>query len=711
MYSPTEERLRTFIERLSEALTEEVQVIVQPGDAWAAYPKANPPRLTFRLADIAVMLETMPDTILSVTAHEIAHLLYTEVPIKWNFDVTKKPRAAHLLLNAVEDSRIERVFSDDFPGARSLFDRKQEDIYDYKVQRGFPDLPIKWRYILNIDRVLHGLEPWGDARDLEAVDKALDACLAGMWADSTQTAADQMELPYRIMLELMLQEQQENQGIKRPQGDVIYIPPELLEDFGLPSDYETNAPMDDVDELDQRTGVVSNRAMPGAAEDDGKVGGQDSSDGKRAKADGSGSGTKGVGKGSKESPGGAGTDGAGGGSGTEKSVDKKGAGGPAEGRYDELEPEAEPTQDPQGKPTNIIEEMVNEETAAGNRSKTVDILSYRQRHRQREAKEIEKKIRSEQDAFWDELNKIFQQSRASGSFKARMEQNEKIYEADKAALKNQIATLRGYARNVLRDNAMQRFGGNHTSGRKVKTHRLTRLDIDDARLFERREQIGGKSYAIELVVDQSASMRGYGKQELAYKAALVFVEAFDGIVETGVIGFSDIGFSEVGATAVGAAVNRKYARNYINRYARMAITHRTYKGVEDDLRRRRSTIPELRNSYSSTPMEAGVSAAVEQLRTSKKEIRAIVILTDGQPNDPVLAERSFLEAKRLGIETYGLHIGGRTGSYDTGGIRDAGFSFLAKACDHAVQVRGTTDIPSAVYRLLRGVVRSRRAVA
>jgi Mg-chelatase subunit ChlD len=312
-------------------------------------------------------------------------------------------------------------------------------------------------------------------------------------------------------------------------------------------------------------------------------------------------------------------------------------------------------------------------------------------------------MRAESDSFWDELNKVFEQARATEEFKHRMRENEARYARDRAELSREIATLKGYARNVLRDNAMRRFAGNHTSGRKIKTHRLSRIDNDDPRIFEKQEQVGGKSYAICLVVDQSASMRGASKQELAYKTSLVFLEAFDELVETSVIGFSDIGFSEPDAAAVARYAAMGYSKRVARQYAhRIAILHRTYKGKDDPMRKRWCVLPELDRSYSSTPMEAGVDAAVRQLRDSDKDVKVIIVITDGQPNDPAVATKSLREAQRLGIETYGLCIGGR-------GQANPGIAFLARACDHAVPVESPQGVPQAVYRLLRGVIRARRA--
>ncbi len=699
MFSTTEERLRNFIEKLSEALTNEVKVEVKPGDSWAAYPKRNPPLLTFRLADVAVI----KDEILSVTAHEIAHLLYTDPEAAVPFEVGKFPKAAHLLLNAVEDSRIERIFTDEFPGARSLFDARVDDAYDGKVQRGFEDLPIKWRFILNIDRVLHGLEPWGDDRDLKAIEGAFDSVIAAMWTDETQECADLLEPAFRIMVELIKLEKEEKDGVVPKHLDI----PDAVQQAALeqqqaqqPDDYIANHPGDDQDPDAPGSGQQSDNAGAGAPHDDGKPGGTDGTPGQRQGGKGAGKQTSGQEQGKGGKGGSGGTDGAG------TNLDYGDFGDPNDPNLQGDDTSSGGGSPGQGdKATNIIEEMVTEEKGHGSTNKTIDILSYRQRQRAQQAKEIEKQIKAEKDGFWDELSELFGRTGRSSKLSARLEENHKRYMRDKAALSVEIRTLRGYARQILRDNQTDRYGGNHTSGRRIKTHRLYRFNNGDMRLFERQEEIGGKSYAICVVVDQSGSMRGANKQTLAYLASLVFLEAFNGIAETSLVGFSECGgddaYAQLGA---GRGYDRRMQmRTHDLYYAR------TYKDHESPLDRRSMVVPELAISYNTTPMAEGIARAIAELESAPQDVKAMVVITDGQPNDPDAAKREFVKAKRLGIETYALHIEGRKNAVIDSNL-PPGLVYLGEACDRVVEVGTTAEIPQAVNRLLRGVVRRSRSV-
>jgi hypothetical protein len=478
-----------------------------------------------------------------------------------------------------------------------------------------------------------------------------------------------------------------------------------------------------MDDDQQRTGQSSSNVGEPADADDHQVGGQDGTDGKREQADGQGAGEgeKGVGEGSKGGKadsgkgqgGGQAGDGAGG-------LGDGGFGDPNDPMLDGDDPVQTLNTLTDDKTTNIVEEMVKEELDRGSNNKTIDILSYRQRQRAKQVREIERQMEREKSDSWRELLEAFGRERFDHVFEERMKKNVEGYLKEKAQLDPEIRTLRTYARTVLRDNDTQRFAGNYTSGRRIKTHRLFRLENDDPRLFEKKEEVGGKSYAIAVVVDQSSSMRSGQKSELAYRSALVFLEAFEGLVETIAIGFSDINYQDPGGFIGANAHDPRYHAYYSRRPKRVRGSSasfsnddlweiknaRTYKPLNSDLKLRMALIPELERTYSSTPMEFGMKRAVDELQKSDREVKAIVIITDGDPNNNDLAAQEFMRARKLGYETYALYIGGRQPGDTT--TMPAGLRWLGQVADRVVEVRSTASIPQAVYSLLRGVVRRRR---
>jgi len=219
--------------------------------------------------------------------------------------------------------------------------------------------------------------------------------------------------------------------------------------------------------------------------------------------------------------------------------------------------------------------------------------------------------------------------------------------------------------------------------------------------------VGGKSYAICVVVDQSSSMRGGNKQQLAYLASLVFLEAFDGLAETSVVGFSEAGGDDAYLPAHGR--RNSYAKAEEMR-RRNLFYARTYKHHDAPLGRRTMMVPELAISYNTTPMTEGIERGIAELAKSDREVKAMLVISDGQPNDQDGAERAFKKAKRFGIETYALHIEGRQ-RIDLHAALPPGLAWLGSCVDRVTEVHTTTEIPQAVNRLLRGVLRRGRMVA
>jgi hypothetical protein len=130
------------------------------------------------------------------------------------------------------------------------------------------------------------------------------------------------------------------------------------------------------------------------------------------------------------------------------------------------------------------------------------------------------------------------------------------------------------------------------------------------------------------------------------------------------------------------------------------VYSRTYKGSADELKRRRFAVPELGKSHGSTPVGAGLRSAKIELDRSKAEVKAAVLVTDGFPTDHDQAVRAAADLRRIGVRVLAVQIGGANP-----------MPFLAQACDRVVIVNRADEVPAAVYRLLRGIVRRTRGAA
>ena len=168
--SDTEARLSNLVDRLATAIAGEDNIKLVPDEKWDVDLSTTPPTLYYRVADASVLTG---DQTLTVIAHEMAHLLYTDAldfeALSWADQIGTRAavrKLASQLIYAVEDARIERRFSKDFPGAESLFREKNGEtrtgMWSKKAKRGFNSLPIQWKFLLNVHRILNGYGPLGE---------------------------------------------------------------------------------------------------------------------------------------------------------------------------------------------------------------------------------------------------------------------------------------------------------------------------------------------------------------------------------------------------------------------------------------------------------------------------------------------------------------------------------------------------------------------
>lgn len=705
MLSVTEERLRSFVDKLTSALTENVDVQIVPSDAWAATPNSKPPKLLYRVADVAVI----GDKILAVTGHEIGHLLYTD-EYEYKFDVSKKPKAAHQLLNVVEDARIEREFARKYPGAGSLFTDLHGDgpdgsdrPFNETMRSKFHELPIKWRYLFNIDRLLHGNDLLGSEQDKQAVMDVADSLREAANASGTQACADLLEPAYKKLLEQFILGAQElkkrRDEQKQLQEALDNASQELIRRLQRPDVVSTGAFDDDLEgDEDVKQELAEHEA---AESDDGKPGGKDGSPGMRQDGEGEGedgapgkdadaNASGGTEAGEQSDPSGSGSTGAG-----QPTRNVGNVAGEGDVDIDAYGDREELSDEDRVKAINIFEEMLAEEKNTTNRA--IIALQRHQTERAKAAGDVERKMREEAEQTATELADVFGQeegTQLSGTLRERLQQNGEEYSRHRSELMPEITQLRTYMRSVLQDNARKRYGGSYEAGRRIKKTRLDRAARDDFRIFERKEMVDGKSYSIAVVVDQSGSMGSYSynmnsKQQLAYRAGLVFLEASEGLARTALIGFTDF-------------PRQRDARRR-SRYRHLApgasMPSRTYKRTDQQLQQRKFTVPMLQESLGSTPMGAGIKAGTANLRNESTEVRAIVLITDGYPSDGAAAKRAADEARRLGIPIYSVLVSDYIGSDSNA------YEFLARISERVVSIQQASDIPQSVYQLLRGIVR------
>jgi hypothetical protein len=749
-FSKTHARITRMMEYMTSALIKDLGVEIIPGDVWSTDPYSDPPKLTYRVADVPVIGEK----VLHLIAHDIATLKYTT---RWRFRWGKKKpsdmleQAAVHLFHVIEGARVDRTFSESYGGAASLFEEMHGEgdrgMWNEKVMSGFSDLPARWKFVLNADRMMWGLPALGKMKDVERADGAYDDLLKAVFAENSQGCATGLMPVIRgFLADAVCEDEEMEERIRK-----------ILEQKNKPKNQEP-------EETEEKETESTENSHDPAEEDDGQEGGSDGTPGKRKKAhggeDSDAGGAPDEGEDAGEEQGedeGSGTDAGG----TDEDEDDE-TDGVADGGDGDEEEDVEAGEEEDGddeddesqvRPANIVEEMLEENKYSSNQ--TIKELADSRSEMSDEADRIEDQINQESTGLANLASRVYGDA-APSAIVTRMEENAILYRLDREPLQRLIAQLRGHAQNVLFENALQRWRGNYSSGRKIIARRLASIPTGETDVFARRRDQGGRSYAIELVIDQSVSMvwssdKGYRHpgeycgpdlrvpQRLAYEASIIFCEALWDLAEIGVVGFTE--FSAVlndseykmetlrgrngrplRKTAQRMSQNARLRSRVDSRGVELPHAARHYLRHGDSKMLLPGLLPEISRAYRGTPTQEGIRNASAELRNSNAEVKAIVMVTDGAPNSVDKAIAAANEARRQGIQVLGLMVKEsliemtkrRPG--DVGRMMPGG-RFYGKTdmevidiisnemFDRHTDVTSASDIVPAVIRLLRGLIR------
>ena len=218
----------------------------------------------------------------------------------------------------------------------------------------------------------------------------------------------------------------------------------------------------------------------------------------------------------------------------------------------------------------------------------------------------------------------------------------KTCKLDLSDIKKKSVVLRTRIANYLQAEKMEK---SMTARRgRLATNKLHKLAVNDDRVFQKRQPVKSNSVAIHLLLDGSCSMgwkelRSGGKlvsrADIAYPAAQAFALA--------VSNYSDI---NVGASIFCQKYNEK-DDSYLNQIVPVLnhgqrITPNTNWGF----------IP-----YGNTPLAEGIYYAWSELMSQPEERRIMILLTDGEADNPATASEMVALCKRSGVEIVGLSIG------------------------------------------------------
>lgn len=204
----------------------------------------------------------------------------------------------------------------------------------------------------------------------------------------------------------------------------------------------------------------------------------------------------------------------------------------------------------------------------------------------------------------------------------------------------------------------RRRGWTAASGLRLSSSTLSRLAVNNPRVFERRIEKRGIDTAVHILVDFSGSMRetthGEKNAEIAMRAALALFSGFSGLrrVNPAVSIFRDSAFTNL--VPHGAKRPESYAGAIGSAYA-----------------------------MGGTPLDTAVVDADLLLQQARANRRITIVITDGDPNDFIAAGQAIKALEDKGSEFFAIGIG-----------RNAPVSLLFK---HSKTIETIDDLPAALF--------------
>jgi hypothetical protein len=218
-------------------------------------------------------------------------------------------------------------------------------------------------------------------------------------------------------------------------------------------------------------------------------------------------------------------------------------------------------------------------------------------------------------------------------------------------VRREVGFLATRMTNLLREDTYLRYGGQYRSG-NLHTAKLYKQRLGNFRLFE-RPTAAERSIAFQLLVDESASMKGGDKARLAIKTAILLGETLDQVgLPLEIIGFTTAEYEARAAMRLGLRPAHAYRTMRCS-----PLEHRIYKRFDDPyplVRRRLTGIEPRHNNWD----EEHLLFAYRRLQARPELRKVMVVISDGQPNgdaEHLIAMVKALEAQ--GCTVIGVGIG------------------------------------------------------
>lgn len=211
-------------------------------------------------------------------------------------------------------------------------------------------------------------------------------------------------------------------------------------------------------------------------------------------------------------------------------------------------------------------------------------------------------------------------------------------------------------------------------GRKIDTGKLHRVVSGDTKVFLREQRREAVNTALHVLLDLSSSMSLGGRAEIAKEAAMALALALDRI--PGVNQSLTVFPGQV--TVCG--------NSYVPSVTRLL-------GPREHPRRLSGPLAQC-PAQGGTPMTEALYYAASRLIGGQEPRKTILVITDGEPNDPVSTKKAVTAIGHMGMEICGIGIG-------TMVVRDL-------FPEHAV-IQSVQELRAALFAMARRILALRAA--
>ncbi len=230
--------------------------------------------------------------------------------------------------------------------------------------------------------------------------------------------------------------------------------------------------------------------------------------------------------------------------------------------------------------------------------------------------------------------------------------DDSTYRQMRAEIQREVGFLTSRLTNLIREEVYLRYGGNYRSG-KLNMARLWKQRLGNYRLFQRPTSGGSRAVAFTLLIDESASMKGHGKCQMAAKAALLLGETLDLLgAPLEIIGFTTAEFEARAAMRLGLTPAHQYRTMRCS-----PLEHRIYKRFSEPYAAARLRLTGIQPRCNNWD-EEHLLFAYQRIRERPEVKKVILVISDGQPNgDANHLIRTVERIERLGVKIIGIGIG------------------------------------------------------